>query len=244
MKHKNLKSLLLIVVLAAAPFFVVADTPPKIVIGERVLDFGRVSQGEQLELQFMIANEGGEALSLQMRPTCGCTLVDYPETIAAGAEGVVTATLDTTGLRGPIEKSILVVCNDPDSPSLRLAAKADVQPVFTVLPKPMVRLSVVQGETASATVKLQAVDPRKSGFTVTSVEPEASHVTASARRVPAGANGTGPAHYEIDLEVTEKAPLGFLNVPVVIHTDHPTAKTVRVTVVGTVRRGAPTQRQG
>jgi hypothetical protein len=43
--------------------------------------------------------------------------------------------------------------------------------------------------------------------------------------------------YEITVTLGEDAPLGFVSAPIEVHTDHPTAKTVIIKLIATVRSG-------
>jgi hypothetical protein len=101
---------------------------PKAVIANSIFDVGVVPRGEIVEQRFEIVNEGDSTLAItEVKPTCGCTVVDYDRTIAPGATGAVVATLNTKGLSGPVAKSIRVYTDDRRNPELKLVIKADVR---------------------------------------------------------------------------------------------------------------------
>jgi hypothetical protein len=52
------------------------------VVPEKVKDMGTVAQGAVVDIDFVISNEGTEALQIKaVRPTCGCTVADYDKEI-------------------------------------------------------------------------------------------------------------------------------------------------------------------
>jgi len=96
-----------------------AAPQPKIVVPELMHDFGNMPRGDKLQHDFVLRNEGAAPLEVrEVRPACGCTVVEFDKTIAPGAEGKVRAVLDTHGFAGPIAKTIDVLSNDPETPRL------------------------------------------------------------------------------------------------------------------------------
>jgi len=206
---------------------------PVMMVPQTSMDAGGVVQGEVLSLEYTIRNQGEAPLTIDARPSCGCTVAEYDHTIAPGAEGRLTARINTAGFSGPITKSVLLRTNDPETPTLSLTARLDVHPVLELVPRPMLRLGTGDGAAATGSVVLQATGEAAQDFTVTGLEPAQPYVKATARRL--GADGaSGPARYEITVSLAEDAPKGFLNVPVTIHTDYPKAAAVQLRVVGTV----------
>ena len=209
---------------------------PKMVVADKILEFDTVAQGEVIEANFKIVNEGSEPLLVKaVRPTCGCTVAEFDKEIAAEGEGWVKAKLDTSGFSGPITKSILVVTNDPENPSVSLVIKAEVQPYIDVDPRPLVRFSTVQ--LSEVTDKLKVTTPMDQEFHITKVESSVPYVTASVRKLEAGelVPDRNPSQYEITVTMSGEAPVGPINAELLIHTDHPKAKKVPVRVFGVVR---------
>lgn len=224
-----------VTILAAA---VASAAPAAIRVDGTVREFGAVRQGAVLDLEYQVSNPGGEPLTLEVRPTCGCTVVDYDRSVAPGATGTIRAKLDTTEFTGPITKSVLVISNDPENPTLRLLARADVQPVISILPRPLVRLGTVAGTAASDRVVLA---PAEAGaeWRVVQVDSSLPYVTASVRELPEGERLEGYAapQYELALELAGDAPLGIVNGQVTVKTDREGATNLVVKVVGRVTSG-------
>lgn len=208
---------------------------PVLFVPEISLDAGEVVQGEVLSLEYTISNRGSKPLTVDARPSCGCTVAEYDRTIEPGADGLLRARIDTAGFAGPVTKSILLKTNDPESPTKSLSARFEVRPVLELLPRPMVRLGKAGAADASATVVLQATDANEGDFKVIGLEPAQPYVKATAHRLEGSSSGSkAPARYEIRVALADDAPKGFVNVPVTIRTDHPKAASVQLRVVGTV----------
>ncbi len=208
----------------------------RMVVPEMVKDFGTVAQGEQVETAFTITNEGSATLEIRnVRPTCGCTVADYDKEIAPGETGAIRAKLDTARFNGPISKSILVLTNDPETTTMTLVMKADVQPIVEVLPRPLIRLNAIQGE--PATERLVVVSSRLEDFEVTGVTPSVPYLETSVRKLAKDERVDGKAddQYEVRVSLKESAPVGPLNATLKIETDSSEAKSIEVKLFGVVR---------
>ncbi len=232
--------LLLSAALIAAPSAVRAQTAsthgPKMDIPVKVKDVGVVPQGQKIHVDFQIVNDGDQPLEIRaVRPTCGCTVAKFDRKVAPGRAGLIKATVDTTDYAGPITKSLLVLTNDPQTPTATLVVKAIVQPYLEVLPRPLVRFNVLQGE--SSTQEVTIVSDRNEDFKVTKVQASVPFITASVHKLEPNEliAGKYKTQYRVTFKVAKNAPIGPVNAVVAIHTTHPHAKIVRVRVYGVVR---------
>jgi Protein of unknown function (DUF1573). len=80
---------------------------------DSVQNFGRIAEGQNLDVSFRFKNTGDKPLIIRsVRPSCGCTAADPPkEPIAPGAEGVIKATFNSQGREGMNKKDIYVETN-------------------------------------------------------------------------------------------------------------------------------------
>ena len=210
---------------------------PKMVVPEKIKDMGKVAQGEVLDVDFAIVNEGDETLEIKaVRPTCGCTVADFDREIAAGKTGYIKSKLDTRDFSGPISKSILVMTNDPQDPTTTLVIKTDVHPYVQVLPRALVRFNAVRHEPMEQRITVVA-DAEEKDFRVTGVKSSAPFLLASVRPVAADQllAGKSAQQYEVVLTMKDNPPVGPVNAVLEIETNHPKAKTVPVKVFGVVR---------
>lgn len=81
---------------------------------QTVHNFGRITDGEEVQHKFKFKNIGkGELIIKNVQASCGCTTPEWSkDVIAAGGEGYVMATFNSTGKGGPdgpqVTKSITV----------------------------------------------------------------------------------------------------------------------------------------
>jgi hypothetical protein len=210
---------------------------PNMVVPEKIKDVGTVAQGEVVEVDFRLVNEGGQPLQVKaVRPTCGCTVADYDKEIAAGGEGLVKAKLDTKDFAGPISKSILIMTNDPREPTVSVVIKADVRPYVEVLPRPLIRFNAVQREPMTQKVVVVATEPDQR-FKIQKVSSSVPFLNASVRKLSGDEliGGKPPLQYEVSLELAKNAPVGPVSAKLSIMTDHPKAEEVLVKVYGVIR---------
>jgi len=210
---------------------------PKLAVPGKIVDLGNVSKGEIAEAVFKLVNEGTEPLLVKsVRPTCGCTVADYDREILPGAEGKVTAKLDTADFSGPVSKSILIMTNDAVNPTVTVVIKANVQPHIDVLPRPLIRFNAVIKENMEETVVVVASDLERE-FKITKVESTVPYLLASYRPLDEGErfDGHSDSQYEVSLKLADEVQVGPVSGRLIIHTDHPDAPKVQVKVYGVVR---------
>lgn len=109
MKTKNLFFTLIALCVATV---VVASTLASFKWIETDHDFGKISQGKPVTVQFQFTNSGGEPLIVSdAKGSCGCTGVEYPkEPILPNQSGIVKATFNAAAI-GPFTKSVTVFSN-------------------------------------------------------------------------------------------------------------------------------------
>ena len=210
---------------------------PKMMIPEGIKDMGKVAQGEVLDVDFAIVNEGDETLEIKaVRPTCGCTVAEFDREIAPGKTGYIKSKLDTRDFSGPISKSILVMTNDPQDPTTTLVIKTEVHPYVQVLPRALVRFNAVQHESMEQKITIVA-DQDVKNFKVTGVKSSLPFLLASVNPVPAERllAGKSKQQYEVVLTMKDDPPVGPVNALLEVETNHPKAKIVPVKVFGVVR---------
>lgn len=209
---------------------------PVIEVPEKVIGFGEVIVNSKTEGTFVIRNTGAAPLELRdVRPTCGCTVAEFDRTIPAGGNGRIKAVLDTTGFRGPISKAILVFTNDPKTPQVNLVLTANVRTFVDVLPRPLMRFNVLQGEPATDRVVLVSEDG--SEFRVLGVDGSGNGLQTAVRELSAEeriAERKG-SQWELTVTVPAEAAEGMLNQRLTVRTSAPKAQEVVVAVSGVVR---------
>ena len=223
--------------IAATPTIAQTEGSPMMVVPSKIMDAGKVSQGVIVDAVFDIVNEGDAKLIVKaVRPTCGCTVAEFDREIAPGATGKIIAKLDTKDFAGPISKSILVMTDDPQNPTVTLVIKADIRPFVEILPRPLIRFNAVLNEPMNQTFIIVGADPEKS-LKVSRVESSVPFLTTSMRQLSGDEliQGKSKSQYEVTLSLKNDAPVGPVNAVLSVNTDIKEAPTVPVKVYGVIR---------
>lgn len=224
-------------VIGAATAFAQTDGSPMLVVPSKILDVGTVSQGVTVDAVFDLINEGDAKLVIKaVRPTCGCTVADFDPEIAPGATGKIKAKLDTKDFAGPVSKSILVMTDDPQNPTVTLVIKADIRPFVEILPRPLIRFNAVLNEPMKQTFIVVGADPEQT-MKIKSVESSVPFIATSVRQLGEDelVKGKSKSQYEVTISLTDDTPVGPVNAVLSVNTDLKEAPTVPVKVYGVVR---------
>lgn len=89
-----------------------ADNAAEFKFEKETHDFGKISQGKPVSVDFKFTNIGDEPLIIaDVVPTCGCTTKEYTKTpVKKGESGVVTLTFNAANV-GAFSKGITVKSN-------------------------------------------------------------------------------------------------------------------------------------
>jgi hypothetical protein len=113
----------------------------------RTFDWGSVMQGEVVTHDFEIRNSGPTPLIIEdVKPACGCTTGSWDKTIAPGATGKITLSVDTLRFAGRIKKTAQVITNASKGDKTTLVMQGDIEVVIIQEPPPGKRgLTAVPG---------------------------------------------------------------------------------------------------
>ncbi len=80
---------------------------------EQTIDFGKITEGQKLEVVYHFKNTGTKPLIIsKVEPGCGCTVAETPDKpIAPGKEGIIKGSFDSNDRIGTQHKSIFVTAN-------------------------------------------------------------------------------------------------------------------------------------
>ncbi len=214
----------------------VLQAQPRAVVAPTVVDAGLVVRGQLSEHVFEISNEGDRVLEiLEVDPACGCTVVDYAETIAPGASGSVVATLNTKGMRGPVSRSIRVFTNDPRNAQIDLVIKAKVR-VYVEAAPGYARFLAVLGQGAES-VKQTIYSDGKGDLVVTKVTSPYPFIEASVYEAPEDERlaGRPGRQWIVETSLSQSAPEGSFADFVEVELDHPRLDHLRIPVSGFIQ---------
>jgi len=223
----------------AAPSETKAASGPKpvIEITEKIKDFGVVARGEKLKAVFVVKNTGAAPLVInQIRPTCGCTVTSpVPPPIAPGTDAKIEAEVATADFSGPMSKAVMVYSNDPDTPQVNLVIKFESRAFIEVLPRPLLRFTVLQGEAATQKVVLTSFDG--SEFKVTGAETGSAPYKIEFREL--GEKERLPdrqgSQWEVGVTVPADTKAGLFTEKVTVKTSSAKAPDVLISVYASVQ---------
>lgn len=213
-----------------------AGPVPVIEVDQKIADMGVVAKGEKVKATFTIKNVGKAPLEIsQVRPTCGCTVASFDKNIPPGGTGSVVAEVDTSAFNGPISKAVLVFSNDPETPQINLAVKAEVRAFIEVLPRSLLRFNVLQGEPATEKVILASAEIATFKILATEVSGGAYDIKFRELAENERIESKQGSQWEVKVTIPANAPEGMLNHKIVVKTDAPKAPEVTLNVSGLVR---------
>ena len=212
---------------------------PRIEFDTKTLDLGEVPKGDKAHYTFTFKNRGLTDLVIEeAKPSCGCTVAEFTETVAPGESGTITATIDTERFRGPISKTVTVSSNDPVNSKVHLQAKATVKPFVDVLPSQHVFLRADRGESASKKVTLISYEDDVR-LSLLRIEPSNELITVNPRPIEPGTvdedGNPIEGDYELEVVLADTAPVGRVNATVDIITNSEKVEKVTLQVRGNVR---------
>jgi len=146
---------------------------------EKTFDFGESSAGETVEHRFVVRNTGRREVEIRrLLSSCGCLTAEAPQQhLAPGEEMSIPVQISLKGLRGRIQKSVVVKSNDPRQPALVLFVAGRVRSRFSLDPERVSFGDVVAGRSPVVRVQVQA-DP---GCEVQTVKSGAAAVNATLK---------------------------------------------------------------
>lgn len=177
---------------------------PSLVVERTEIDAGRVLRGDAAHFEFVLKNTGGSPLTVDAKPTCGCTVAQFDKSIPPGGQGKVEGDLRTADLQGQVRKTIRVTTNDPRKPSLSLTITANVEPVLKIerIPGKVLALKAREPTTEEFLVRLHPSEPAE----VTGITSNAAHAKAALE--PLGTGAEQGRAYRVRLTVEPTAPPG------------------------------------
>lgn len=164
-------------------------------------DAGRVEAGTKVTHTYELRNSGTTDVRIFAKASCGCTATDYDRVVPAGGTGTVTAVLDTTRMRGRVEKAIDVLSEETKSRLLTLTILAEPVRALVVTPNDQPTLRGPIG--AMPPVVLTVKAPDDAPFDISAIETDAA---LTARTEPLDPTQKPPRGHRVTL--TAKADLG------------------------------------
>jgi hypothetical protein len=213
--------------LGAGPAVIAAGPAGKLQVDETTFDGGKVDRGAKVVHAFVLKNVGEHDLTVEAKPGCGCTLVEYDKVIAPGKTGKVTASVDTSHFKGKVTKSVTVTTNDPAMPRTSLSISADISVPIDVQPS---ETAMFQGRAeALEPVVLTVLSTDGTAFDIVSATPSDAAMKVAvgpvagetAGAAKSGTLGSGAKKYAVTVTAPKTLKVGTSSGTIAVKTTHP-----------------------
>jgi hypothetical protein len=203
-------------------------------------DFGTMPQEATGSHTWVVKNEGQGDLDLWIiSSTCSCTLAKFKNgekaTIKPGESTELTLEYETRTNTGDYSKGATIGTNDPSMPKFDLYVHGHVYPpIITIPPEGIATLPVSydKDETKAFVAIFSKDRPETKILDIKTSRPEA----ISATHAPLTEQDRQELHVEsgekIEVHVKPVLPLGIFSEELIVHTDHPSMRQVKVRVSG------------
>ncbi|MBP8080913.1 MAG: DUF1573 domain-containing protein [Arenimonas sp.] len=118
-------------------------------------NFGTVVQGDVVQHQFPLRNDGNQPLRIagvQLSPPL--QLAKMPAMIPAKGSAVLNLSMDSSNLEGPFEGKLVVMLSDPLAEPRVFSLAGKISPPIEILPLPAFFVSTSKGVAKSATLEI------------------------------------------------------------------------------------------
>ena len=134
------------------------NSTPVISIPMTEPDYGELLQGEVIEREFQVKNEGNATLKIwRAIASCSCTTIsEFPRSLEPGESGIVKFEVDSKKIKpGDTRKGITLENNDAERSKIRFVFKAKITSLFESNPNP-IRVTGLYSNEKKARIRLIA----------------------------------------------------------------------------------------
>lgn len=225
------------------------EPAPKLEVESKDLDFGEIVHGATTTLKVALKNTGQAPLEIrQVKPSCGCTVADFPRVVAPGTAGELSLEFDSAE-RPPGYQSfrITIYTNDASqkdrgSYCTILNLRGEVRTLFRKAPHGAFFGEVIQGvEAKPRVVKVYGLGAAKQGFSLELASEPPPYVKVSI--TPWASPDGRRRGQEVKVALSPDTPLGSFQIPLEFRTnvkEQPTLRVMCAALVNTRITGPPT----
>lgn len=130
---------------------------PSLQLPETIYNFGEVPEGTEVEHDFIVQNTGKGTLQIeQVRPSCGCTVASFDQTIPPGGTGKIHLKLHLKGFQGSVKKTATIFTNDPVDARAVLTLQGTIRAIVEIRPSANVSFRGLSEQLSENTIDLKA----------------------------------------------------------------------------------------
>lgn len=201
-----------------------AQDRPELVCAEPEYFFGAVSNTNNIQHVFLLANDGDRPLTIyRVKSDCGCLLIRQPvTTLAPGEETALAVKYLLKGRRGPQRRRIAIESDDPVQPRFFLYMFGEALAEIEIDPEQVYWGNIRADGNGEKQVEIKFTD---GPYRILAVSNPAPFLAAAVATAPAG---------RILVRLQPPLPLGSFYYPLQVITDHPRFPELAIPMQGRV----------
>ena len=183
---------------------------------QRSHDFGAVPRAAKVEYEFVITNPYKDDVHIAgVRTSCGCTSPRISkDTLKANEKGAIVAAFNTHAFTGQHGARVTVTIDKPRWAEVELNVKGYIRTDITLEPGLVSLGSVSRGQTVDKKIKIEHFG--RDDWKITDVSTDSPYLDASIKEV---SRSSGRVAYELDVQLKDGAPAGYLNDQLILATN-------------------------
>ncbi len=198
---------------------------------QRSHDFGNVPRAAKVEFPFVLTNLYNQDVHIaSVHASCGCTLPRIvKDTLKPNEQGTVVAEFNTRAFTGQHGARVTVTIDRPKYATVVLDVKGYIRTDIVLDPSQVNLGSVAEGDTADKKIRIDHAG--RSDWKITGVTANSPYLSASVKELSRSASRVS---YELDVQLKEGAPKGYLTDELQLSTNDRRATQFPVKVEGLI----------
>ncbi len=198
---------------------------------ERSVDFGTVARAGKVEHQFVINNLYKDDVHIaSVRSSCGCTQPRISkDTLKSHEQGAIIAAFNTRAFSGQHGATVTVTIDRPQYAEITLNVKGYIRTDIVLDPSQVNFGSVAEGEASAKKIRIQYAG--RNDWKITGANSISPYLTADVKEISRSA---GRATYELEVQLKEGAPAGYLQNQLLLTTNDRRGTKFPVNVEGLI----------
>ena len=194
-------------------------------------DFGAVPRAAKVEYEFTLTNLYKDDVHIAgVRSSCGCTQPRIAkDTLKSHEQGAIIAAFNTNSFSGQRGARVTVTIDRPKYAEVELEVHGYIRTDVVLNPGQVALGSVPQGQTAEKKILINYAG--RNDWKITGVTTNSPYLTASVKETT---RSPGRVSYELDVQLKDGAPAGYLNDELLVATNDQKATQFPVKVEGLI----------
>jgi hypothetical protein len=174
---------------------------------ERSFDFGTVARAGKVEHQFVVTNLYKDDVHIaSVRSSCGCTQPRIENnTIKSHEKGFVVAAFNTRAFSGQRGATVTVTIDRPQYAEITLNVRGYIRTDVVLDPNLVNFGTVPEGQPSEKKIRIEYAG--RNDWRILGTKPTSPFLVAGVKEI---ARSAGRATYELDVQLKEGAPAGYL----------------------------------